>query len=204
MQQTCIAFRAVRRVLRTVLAVCCLQENAQIPNDFKGFRRCCFRSRAVHRVAENRAGRLLHNGKCSNSQRFQRFSGMLIPVPVLSVRGMRPPLESIANPMGLPSFSAAFCLGIGRIQQGAMGGPPPARGHRRLLHNGKCLNSQGFQRFRGCCDRVQRSPQAAPGRVVGKNHEFPRFPKVPAVRVSAPNGRCHLLHNGWCSTAPVH
>ena len=108
------------------------------------------------------------------------------------------------NPNENPSFSAAFCLGIGRIQQGAMGGPPPARGHRRLLHNGKCLNSQGFQGFRGCCDRVQRSPQAAPGRVVGKNHEFPRFPEVPAVRVSAPNGRCHLLHNGWCSTAPVH
>ena len=114
------------------------------------------------------------------------------------------PRHAVDRAIGFPSFSAAFRKRICRNQEVAMGGPPPARGHRRLLHNGKCLNSQGFQGFRGCCDRVQRSPQAAPGRVVGKNYEFPSFPEVPAVRVSAPNGRCHLLHNGWCSTAPVH
>ena len=97
------------------------------------------RSRAVHRVTENRAGRLLYNGKCSNFPGFQRFSGMLIPVPVLSVRGMRPPLESIANPMGLPSFSAAFLLGDWQDPAGRHGRSstcpraPPFAVYRKML-----------------------------------------------------------------------
>ena len=59
--------------LGTVLAVCCLQENVQITNDFKGFPEAMLPVPARSGgppVAENRAGRLLSTGKCSNFLRF--------------------------------------------------------------------------------------------------------------------------------------
>ena len=61
--------------------------------------------------------------------------------------------------------------------------------------------SNDFKGFRPGCALVQRSHRTAPGRVVQKDNEFPRFPKVPAMRVSAAKGRFHLLSTGCCSTA---
>ena len=56
--------------------------------------------------------------------------------------------------------------------------------------------SKDFKGFRPGCALVQRCHRAAPGRVVQKDNEFPRFPKVPAMRVSAAKGRFHLLYAG--------
>ena len=148
-----------------MLAVCCLQENAQIPNDFKGFRTGCFQSR------------LSPSGACAHRWKPTWIVAKIQAFLQRSTAGFAGSSRVPWMILRMPAGSAVCC-----IQENA-------------------LISKDFKGFRPGCFQVQRSHRAAPGRVVQKDNEFPRFPKVPAMHVSASKGRFHLLSAGRWSTA---